>query len=505
MSFVGSAVFGVGAAFVLYGTLALGGAGVLWALGVGIYLLLLVVVSVLLARRDARAFLVFWVTTALTQNLFVGIWLASGQPGGLLWTEAKSISAVAAAVALSPRIGSLLRRQPTVLFAFCAYGLAGLASVRWISPGAVAYGRNFALPLVLALLAYALVQGIDLRTRARWVYQISALAIAFLALGNLLEIFVGTLRWRSVLNADSLGSVSALSTDTPVLGMSVGRAGGFLLEPVTTGYVATGAVIALLVAVQVRSELFPKKPRSPWSACLMKWQTWAILGGLVIASSGTKSSGLTLMAAFIMYVAARKLRPSRTGFAVVGVWAMSVLSVFLYMTIAKPSVLRYGLSDPLQIIGGDSTTYHWAGLVLGLRGSWSPPWGAGLGDGGNFYYNFHPDAPKLPAEWLGSGSESGIGVLAHQLGLIGLVAFAVLIVALASRWGAASAVMLVAWSAGALFGESYFGPLVAWAFVVPAGLLALQEGEEMAALPQAAVLAYIRGGWLRMRKSLAAR
>lgn len=450
-----------------------------------VFILLVVAATIPLIVANFQAFVVMWVAVALTQNVVAGLWLHAGASGGFVWTEAKTIAAGVLVLAYLPAMWRYLRADRWLAIVVFAYVAVLLGALRSTEPEAFAYVRNFGLPLALLVAAFAARRAITAAQLAPFVYRLAATVIGYLALGNAIESLVGSSRWRSWLNADELDSVSALSQTTPFFGIKISRVGGFLLEPITTGYLVTGAVIAAGVAFAACSAERPDRSvhagrLTPILSRVLHPAVVMVLGVAVIISAGTKSSLLALVVAAMVFALTGWLGRLRAHVIAPLGWVLSLASVVAYMVTVKPDVLKYGLSHPLRLIGGDSTTFHWAGLVLGVRESVSPPWGHGLGDGGNFYYNFHPDEPKYPGLWLGKGAESGIGVLAYQLGIVGLVLFLGAVAMLAQRWGAGAAVLLTAWSSGAFFGESYFGPLVAWVYVLPAALLAIERRDDAA-------------------------
>jgi hypothetical protein len=122
-------------------------------------------------------------------------------------------------------------------------------------------------------------------------------------------------------------------------------------------------------------------------------------------------------------------------------------------------------------LGNNTAFTHASGLLLGIRAAITNPMGSGLGVGGNFGQIF---TNSSRGDWISSGSESGIGVLAFQLGIPGLLLVLVFVfksltanlIEIQSNnvknpsiskmtFGAS---LLFGWYCASLFSENAFGP-----------------------------------------------
>lgn len=411
-------------------------------------------------------FITYWLSLVLTQSLWTGLWSAPfDHAPSLVITESKTVAAAVAAVWLAPKLLAYLRRKAVIGIAVVGFIAALAISVRSVGPGTLAYARNFLVPIFIALVVLVLTQAWERRSRIRLLTLLTVTTTALLALGTIAELLLGTRVWRALLNTDKQASLSSLSTETSFFGLPFERIGGLMVEPVTSGYIA-GTALVILVLLAIERGRAPFRQHLPFLAT-------GVVAFAVMALAATKASLLMLVLAVLAFAAARFLT-GRARYAVIPVtWTATLVMILAYMALTKgvAPVARLW-QDPLALIGDDSTAIHLAGLVFGFQYAIGHIIGAGLGVGGNFSRNFSETGERPPyQEWLSSGSESAIGVLSYQLGLIGLVLFTVMIAVIGRAWGRASIVLLGVWSATALLAESMFGPLVAALFMIGAALL----------------------------------
>jgi hypothetical protein len=420
-----------------------------------------------MARRAFDAYLYYWLVLALGQNLISGLWFKlvheSAPP---LVTEAKTLSAVVAVLVCFPAIWRYISRSRTLLWSLAAYGAAILINLRSSEPSVWAYGRNFGLPILILLLALSRTEHWSTDRRHQTLIRCLLFITGTLTAGSLAEGLVGTPAWREFMGADTLASLSSLSTSTPLFGVELGRLGGVLGEPVTTGYITASALLAvamLWLAAPARSGSVRNQP--------IYFLLTVLAGGTACVLSGVKMAPLLLIVGFAAYLAAKRpaIRP-----AVVALAPVTVAGVTLtYMAMLYGGLVAQAFTNPIALIRGDSSSIHWAGLVYGIRGIFAAPLGHHLGEGGNFGRLFGGQGgPKDVGAIVETGSESGLGVLAYQLGLPGLVFFVLVAALLARRLGRWSTALIAAWVGAAAVAESMLGPLVAGPLLIAAGLLA---------------------------------
>lgn len=424
------------------------------------------VVTILLLRFRPLAYIGYFLFLVLGQSFFTGVSLrfVDAEPSFFV-TEIKTTAIVIAFFYLIVPIYRYLLNAPSLLCAVILYVASIGVSVRALDPGALAYGRNFIAPAIMLIVIIVLTGRMSADNRLRLFENFLAVTVGFLVVGNIAELLMGSHEWRTLLSADDQKSLGSLSTETFFFGFTLPRAGGVMVEPVTSGYIA-GAALVGVILVAVRRYRAQRR----W------WLTPLCLGlgaAFVLVTAATKASLLMFAVAIGAYVLTLLLRGRHAWAVVLGTWVGSMLAILAYMALTKGIKPVLGLwSDPLSLIGGDSTPIHLAGLVFGLKSALENLVGAGLGNGGNFSRYFSGAEERPPyAEWLASGSESAVGVLAYQLGLLGLIAFLLLIFALGRVLGSNSTVLLAVWSSTALMAESMFGPLVAALFMLGAGLL----------------------------------
>lgn len=423
-------------------------------LATGAQLLMIIVPTVLLLIVRPVAYLYYWVALVLSQNVFSGLWAVGPEAGvSIVSTEAKTISVAIAALVLLPRILTYLRAHPPIAWFTVMYVLAVVVSTRSVGPATFAYARNFLLPLLLMLVIVVISHKMPRLHRLVHLRALTTLGVVFLSVGTLLELSLGTDLWRDLLRTDAIAALSSQAESTTLFGLELNRAAGFTGEPVTTGYIATAYLLTVVLLYR--------------AGCGGK--AWMITTGgmsaFLILSAGTKNSLLMVATAVLAVIVIRLVGSRGTALTLFACWASSVIVTLTYIALIKgPNAVPVALSTPIAIIGGDSTVIHFAGLFYGVTSIFAAPLGHGLGVGGNFQRNFSEGWTKDMLDWLSSGSESGIGVLAYQTGIFGLVFFAALVIALAKVWGREATVLLAVWTASALMAESMFGPLVAGIF-----------------------------------------
>ncbi len=332
-------------------------------------------------------------------------------------------------------------RRPVIWYGLFAVVVVGHVSS--LGGATLPYLRNFLIPLATVLLIVAITAQWSEDRRSDLLRVVVRYSTAVLTIGTVAEALVGSSAWRSMVNVDKNAALNSLSSVTSFLGIQIDRTGGFIVEPTNAGYIAAAVIIiATLVSIQG-----PRSVRTGMYVCIA-------LCGWVLISSGAKSGLLMLLVASISGVT--YARSKRVWGGLLGGWTISLLVVLAYVAVATgPGKAVSVFTDPLGIVGGDSTTYHLAGLVAGMKHAVTEFVGAGIGNGGNFARI----AGAPVSRWILTGGESSWGRPRLSAGILGIVLFAATVASLCKHLGGKrSAVLLSAWTSAAMFAEALFGP-----------------------------------------------
>lgn len=455
----------IASAVVVYGV-PLGYGEVLGPVGLaGLSILLLALPSAILPLVSIEGFVVYWLSLSLLQNALTGsLMLKTAADVPIALTEAKSVSAFIAVVVCVPSILRYLKERPLLRRLVVWYALLLLISLRFVAraveftPSLLGYGRNFVLALALGLLVATRVQPFVVEDRYAIARRVVLFVATLLGVGSISEVMLGTETWRAALNLDRIDALAALSTSTTFLGINLDRYAGFIGEPTNCGYIASATLSAIVLIAMRR-----KRHDVPLAVAAVTCT------GVLLASAA--KNGFLLMSAVALFLIL--MRGGRRPFWPLALtWGASGAITFLYLGLANGfGSISAMIVDPISNVWGDGVSIHIAGFVSGITEGVTTFIGHGLGQGGNFSKILSGTETVSFESWLGTGSESGWGVLAYQLGIVGLVMFLLLIVALSTEWGVASAALLAGWSASAMFAEAPLGPQVGGVLVVLAALI----------------------------------
>lgn len=333
-----------------------------------------------------------------------------------------------------------------------AAGVAGLGNL-----------RNFVVPpAALIVLASALVAQDDEYVPFLQ-HVITFVAVSF-GVASLFEVVLGSSLWSSLVSVSALHATKGASAGVAdILGAPIVRFGSIYVDPVNASY----PLSALSVYYLYRKEK-------------LKSLVFA-----VIALGTLGKGGLLILIATGIYLAAQgatgarfigRLRPLPVGVGVVA-------ALYAYLALSHISLLSLVLHSSSYTGGGSSAAVHVAGLVDGLRHAITNPLGAGTGVGGNFA-NLS-GALQNRAQWLGSGAESGIGTLAFQLGMAGLLAYFVGVYLILKSLRTSSGLetrtrnlvfcVLIGWAAGTAFQENGLGPQAVVILVMVASAMVMRS------------------------------
>jgi hypothetical protein len=429
-------------------------------------------VTVLALQMGLPGYLYYWLSLVIFQNAFVGVWLPDTFSGAvpLIVTEMKTVSLLVAILLSLPQLLRFLASQRRVGWFVAIYFGWIVISVRALNTGTFAYGRNFIFPLLLLLFIAARTEQYDRETRLHLLGRLLAYTVGVTTIGVLAEIVVGTAAWRVFLNTYKLVSLGGVSETTRFFGLRLERTAGFIVEPTNAGYIAAiCAVLLVLVAVASR-----RAPTTTW------WILFVASVWLLI-ESGARSGFLMLFLSLVVIALSRlKIPPARLFFS--GCTAAFAI-VLVYVSIVKsPAAVIRAFSDPPSLVGGDSTTFHLAGLMSGISKGVQSVIGRGLGVGGNFSSIGASEDVLRGTEKVATGGESAWGVLAFQTGIVGLIFFIAVLILIGKHWGPFTLVALIVWSVTAMFAEASFGLQVSALIMIGAALFrgSGQESETMA-------------------------
>ena len=420
-----------------------------------------VLFSLVLVDTLAIHFAAFWTGLLIWQNAAIGVWLSTDISRFFFpVVELKTICIYVAAgwclLKAKPQQRRFARQLawPGVLLT----GWVLLRTTRPTDPSALAYVRNFTSFIAVMVVGITAGSEISARAATRWFRDIAAVSLGVLAFGAVLEASVGTDGWRQIVGADALSPLlGSISERTTFLNHSVSRIGSLVIEPVNFSFLAMSLVIIAYYSRPKRSLGI-----TAWVGIVLVLLAFGkgsmLLGGVTLY--GLRSKRLQ-----------RKLtrKPLRT---LVGVMASVVIVVLVYSVAigGAGSTLRL-LTDPTAA-SGDSTRFHVAALAASVLHMAVNPLGSGVGAGGILSNTF---AASTDGSSVGSGGESGVGVLIHQLGIPGLVLFIVFVgrairIFGTSHHSALSQALLIAWFCGCLFQEQPLGPQAGGLYVLFAAI-----------------------------------
>ncbi|QNH96777.1 hypothetical protein [Corynebacterium anserum] len=425
-------------------------------------LLFILGLGVVIAMVDMPTVVASAVSAALLQNTLLGLFHGNDGEVGIVVNEAKTILVAAVALVVFYRHGWRSRGNRWLLAILAVYAVVLVVHNAGFNSSFVANARNFALPIAL-LVVIALsdpVRDLGGQLYSQWLVGVTA---AILLVGSLGELSMGTEAWRHFLHADALPGLNSLSETTVFAGFELSRVGGFLMEPVTAGYVATFVVLhgAIIFMRAVRTRQCTRG--------IVLFSFFVVVSGFsVIILASTKNSLLMIAAGVVSYV-----------FSCVGwskLWAFicsiafGIGATFAYTTAVQGiGYIPAALADPVGASGGESTSIHNAGLLSGIYSLASSPLGHGVGSGGNFYRLYNPDIS--PRDWLGSGGESAVGTYLYQLGLLAVLFLSVMTFVVLPRLTEEATAVLAAFATASFFAESLFGAPVAIPALFFIGLL----------------------------------
>ncbi|MFC8316398.1 hypothetical protein ACFUEJ_22695 [Gordonia sp. NPDC057258] len=415
-------------------------------------------VTVMIVKHGFPHFVMFWSVLALSQNSLCGLWASPYSTFiPFVATEQKTLSLAVAVLASAPTLLTWVSSRKPLLTAAALYGVVVAAHSTSVTGATLPYLRNFLLPIAGLLAFAALASRISWPTRIQTLRSVTTVLGILMATGVVLELAFGTRLWRQIVRTDINGALNSLSDATAIFGVRLPRIGGFMVEPTNAGYVAAATIIVAVVARMA----WVQSGNRPYSLLI-------VVGPCLFAlvASGAKS-GFLMLAIAAMSGAIFSVTRSALAGILLG-WAASLLAVWAYiLAIGVPATPRAVWLEPTTLVGGDSTTFHFAGLWAGIRAATEDVIGHGVGTGGNFSRD--PNEPW--STWLGTGSESAWGVLAYQTGFFGILLFCIVLVIAATDGGKAVGIIVTAWSSAAMFAEAISGPLVAGVLMMGAGLL----------------------------------
>lgn len=425
--------------------------------------LIVVGLSIVLFFLDSRLFFVYWISLVLLQNVVSGLWYSSSlqESVPLMVTEAKSVALATGGILALGQIFTLIRAHMWLAVGLALYLAGILVNVSSLDVVALANLRNFLTPLAILFLAISQAMRCSADERDDFVRTILTISAAWLALGTLGELLVGTAEWRQLFSADAIGGLNSLSVTTSLFGFEFSRVGGVLIEPVNNGYVAASVIAVLLVHRYYMARSYATVLFATILACSV----------FALFFSSTRNPLLMFVVGILAVYCLRVLRLHPAATLMLS-WVAAFFATLSYVVlVAGPQYALSVWSEPLEsVVDTESTTVHMAGLIAGFKSLAEVPLGHGLGSGGNFLRIF--DDEMTWTEWLTTGSESSWGTMAYQLGILAILGFVLVLFATGHMLGGAGTVLLAVWSAAALFTEHFFGPIGSSVILVATGFVA---------------------------------
>lgn len=372
------------------------------------------VTTLAILQRRRALFIPFWLGLVVWQNAVLGL-LLSARPGPsfLIVVEFKTVMIYLAALHGLASNARWLKRELRPLLGPAAVTAAAIvvSSRHPAGQAAIGYGRNFTSYIALVVAFSWCLYGLTIAQIRTLCARCARYVILVLGAGAAIEYSIGTDAWRSILNYRFTEAyLNGASVSTTLFDHRVPRLGSVMIEPVNAGYLAAGAVVVLLICSDTRR-------RRGFLALgivltMATFAKGALLLLLLIAMAGIATRTFRTVSLF-----ARRLPTASIVLATAG--TLGAFIAYLFVT-AGPARLERLLTNPTSLHngGGESVEFHMAGLLSALYGALSNPIGRGLGTGGNFSSIF---GGVQGAVRVGSGAESGVGVLVAQMGLLGLL------------------------------------------------------------------------------------
>ncbi|WP_151528489.1 MULTISPECIES: hypothetical protein [Corynebacterium] len=416
-------------------------------------LLFVSITALILSLLSPVTALLVAILAAVFQNAILGVLHDGSGNITVVISETKTIIAFILAGVLLLKAVYLQRSTIPLFLTAVVFGLYTIGHNAGLDASFAANARNFLGPVLLMLALAAYTPAARALPRVQLYVMVSTLSVV-LVLGSLLEYAVGSRQWKALLNVEHIAGLNALSEQTIVFGRTATRVGGFLVEPINAGYVASFVLIFALI--EIIRQLFVCE--HPNGMALGALGTSAVFLIITISLAATKNSILVVATGIIAYVLLLWWRNHRH-WAFWASVAIGTVLTFAYTTMVKgPSYIVNVWTNPVGTSGGESSSIHIAGLLSGLYSIADNPLGFGVGSGGNFYRLYNPEIPRHL--WLESGGESAIGTLVFQMGIIGLLLLAYAIYLVLPRLDTTGVAVLAAWFAAALFSEATFGSIV---------------------------------------------
>ncbi|WIE70306.1 hypothetical protein [Curtobacterium sp. MCLR17_054] len=332
----------------------------------------------------------------------------------------------------------------TIWTVITAYALFAVIALNVDIPAVAASYRNLITPLLFLLLGIVAAGSTDPRTFARGVTVLSVALVAFALVETVAPHFWHTLGISALWHAKRLHTFPGL--DVPTNFVSSERVGGERL-------VRRGSAFA--DPVHFGTFLFAAFVMAWW---LRKWAVVILcaIGGILAISKGMLISLLVFAAIWPLVHGGRLLRVVVIA-AVTAAGAVFVIYSALHST--------------------GSVTAHVNGLVSAFRDLPDHPLGLGVGRAGVL-------AEVFGAVRTESGQESGLGVIAAQLGIPGIILFVALFGLLTwttwrfkdPRARVTGIAVTLAFAANAAFNEVALSPNSAAPYCILLGLLITRDG-----------------------------
>ena len=287
-------------------------------------------------------------------------------------------------------------------YPFILLAILSIVRINSLNTTTFAYLRNFITPSLILFVSLFFAKNIDYLQFNSFMKNLTIIIF----ISAVIELIVGIDSWYSFFNLDAITSVKGpTSLVTGISGFTVSRLLGLVGNAIALGYILSGLCFWHFV----------NKNRTYFLLSLCPLI-------LTFAKAGFLTLGIALMWHGLFNKRKYKRKYKRNPGLVLTLFFFLPFPLFTILAlISTPTSVKLLISNPLKYFQGDSTAFtHGVGLLFGMKNLFKYPFGIGTGSGGNFA-NIFENTDRV--SWIQSGSESSLGVISSQLGIIGFVLF----------------------------------------------------------------------------------
>lgn len=326
-------------------------------------------------------------------------------------------------------------------YPFIILAIYAMVRLQDLTPNALGYLRNFATPAFIMLIGLSLAS-ID-HKKLDWAFKGLTNVMVFAAT---IEYFVGKNTWLNFLASDVVTTIKGpTSIVTDFFGIPVSRIIGLAGNPIIMSFIFGSLAF--------------------WHFCLKNIRHLTMSSVAMLLTFG-KAGILMFLLALTWYFVFSSKKKLLSGLKLTLLTLLPFPLFAIYSSISSPLNLLYIFTHPLSVFyGNNSAISHGVGAYLGIRNALINPIGDGTGSGGNLTNIFEKTDAST---WISSGSESSIGVIGTQLGILGIVTFYLGFILLCYRAQSAQIKLdelrlpflgvFYGWVSACIFSENALGP-----------------------------------------------